>query len=437
MYNAVAADQPSRTRLHAHCESIMPLPLSRIALALGASILIVAIAATACRDGVSGPAIGELPSELAKVEEAYRALRERFVDREKLDPEKFSQAAVRAMVDSLDDRFTTYFTAERFRMRQETFRGIFDGMGANVTVRDGRVTIVAPLPDSPAQRAGIMPADVILAVDGEPVEGFSFGMVIDLIRGPEGEPVRLRIERPETGQVMDVTIVREGIRHVSATLELVADRVARVQITQFVATTVDDLKRVLDEVLELGVAGVVLDLRNNPGGLVTSVVDVASQFLSEGLVLFQIDADGERTEWRVTGGGKAREVPLVVLVNEGSASASEVLAGALQDRGRAPIIGTQTFGKGVVNTPVQFSDGSGLIITTARWFTPKGRTIGDVGITPDTEVPRTVEQIAEGQAPQLEAALDVLQGLIGAATGITGTSLRDQQPRAYVPANPG
>ncbi len=151
----------------------MPLPLVRVALVLGASILIVAMAATACSDGESGAAVGqpppvagELPSELAKVEEAYRALREQFVDREKLDAEKFSQAAVRAMVDSLDDRFTTYFTAERFRMTQEAFRGTFEGIGANVTVRDGRVTIVAPLPDSPAQRAGIMPADVILAVDG-------------------------------------------------------------------------------------------------------------------------------------------------------------------------------------------------------------------------------------------------------------------------------
>ena len=422
----------------------MLLPLNRISLALCACMLIMAVAATACSDGERGAAVGqsstvsgELPSELTKVEEAYRALRERFVDREKLDPEKFSQAAVRAMVDTLDDRFTTYFTAERFRMTQETFRGTFEGIGANVTVRDGRVTIVAPLPDSPVQRAGIMPADVILGVDGEPVEGFSLGMVIEQIRGPEGEPVRLRIERPATGEVIEVTIIREGIRLITATFELVADRVARVQITQFVATTADDLKRVLDEVLELGVAGVVLDLRNNPGGLVTSVVDVASQFLSQGLVLSQIDADGERTEWRVTGGGKAREVPLVVLVNEGSASGSEVLAGALQDQGRAPIIGTQTFGKGVVNTPVEFSDGSGLIITTARWFTPKGRTIGEVGITPDIEVPRTVDQIAEGLDPQLDAALDVLEGLISAATGSRGIFLRFQPPGAYVPANPG
>jgi carboxyl-terminal processing protease len=412
----------------------MPLLLSHISLVLGASMLIIVVAATACGDGESGTAAGqrptvagELPSELAKVDEAYHALRERFVDRE-----KFSEAAVRAIVDSLDDRFTTYFTAERFRMTQENFRGTFEGIGANVTVRDGRVTIVAPLPDSPAQRAGIMPADVILEVDGESVEGLSLGMVIDRIRGPEGEPVRIRIERAETGEVIDVTVVREGIRHITVTFELVADRVARVQITQFLATTVDDLKRVLDEVLDLGVAGVVLDLRNNPGGLVTSVVGVASQFLSQGLVLFQIDADGERTEWRVTGGGKAREIPLVVLVNEGSASASEVLAGALQDQGRASIIGTQTFGKGVVTIPVQFSDGSGLSITSARWFTPKGRTIGDVGITPNIEVPRTVDQIAEGQDPQLEAALEVLAGLIGADDGVTGKFLSYQKHSAYV-----
>ena len=358
----------------------------------------------------------EPPNELAKVGEAHRALRKHFVDREKLDPEKLSEAAIRAMVDALDDPFTAYFTAERFRMSEETFRGTFEGIGTNVTLRDGRMTIVAPLPDSPAERAGIMPGDIILEVDGKSVEGYSLSMVTDRIRGPEGEPVRLRIERPDTGELIDVTIVREGIRHVTARFELVTDRVARVQITQFVATTNDDLKRVLDEVLDLGVAGIALDLRNNPGGLITSVVDVASQFLSDGLVLFQINADGVRTEWKVTGGGKATEIPLVVLVNEGSASASEVLAGALQDQGRALIVGTQTFGKGVVNTPIQLSDGSGLIITTARWFTPKGRTIGNEGITPDTEVARTADDIAEGRDPQLDKAMDVLQRSIEATS---------------------
>ena len=357
-------------------------------------------------------AAGELPLDLVKIEEVYRALREHFVDRERLEPETLSGGAIRGMVGSLDDPFTSYFTPQRFLMTQETFRGTFQGIGANVTVRDGRVTIVAALPDSPAERAGLMPADVILEVDGESVEGFSLGMVIDQIRGPEGEPVHIRIERPETGEVIAVTIVREGIKHVTASFQQATDRIARVQITQFVATTDEDLERVLDEVLDLGMAGIVLDLRNNPGGLITTTVSVASQFLTDGLVLSQVDADGERREWKVAGGGKATEIPLVVLVNAGSAS--EVLAGALQDRGRGPIIRTQTFGKGVVNVPIQFSDDSGVFITTARWFTPKGRTIGDKGITPDIEVARTANDIAQGRDAQLDEAVDVLEGLIEA-----------------------
>ena len=405
-------------------KEIMPVHISRVTLILVASLVIVAIVASACNGDESSGAVkelpaaaGELPIDLVKIEEVYRALREHFVDRERLDPERLSGGAIRGIVDSLDDPFTSYFTPQRFRMTQETFRGNFEGIGANVTVRDGRVTIVAALPDSPAERAGLMPADVILEVDGESVEGFSLGMVIDQIRGPEGEPVHIRIERPETGEVIAVTIVREGIKHVTASFQQATDGIARVQITQFVATTDENLERVLDEVLDLGMAGIVLDLRNNPGGLITTTVSVASQFLTDGLVLSQVDADGERREWKVAGGGKATEIPLVVLVNEGSASASEVLAGALQDQGRAPIIGTQTFGKGVVNVPIQFSDGSGVFITTARWFTPKGRTIGDIGITPDIEVARTADDIAEGLDPQLDQALDVLEGLIEARAG--------------------
>ncbi len=233
-------------------------------------------------------------------------------------------------------------------------------------------------------------------------------MGIDRIRGPKGEPVGLRIQRPGTGEVLDFSIVRGAHQAVTVLFEMVTDRFARVRITEFAATTPDSLKRVLDEAIDSGAAGIVLDLRNNPGGLLREVIEVASEFLDKGLVLSQVDADGKRTEFKARGGGKATEIPLVVLVNEGSASASEVLAGALQDRGRAQIIGAQTFGKGVVNVPILFSDGSGLVITTARWFTPKGRTISDVGIAPDIEVPRTAEEIAAGRDPQLDKALDVL-----------------------------
>ena len=186
-------------------------------------------------------AAGELPLDLVKIEEVYQALREHFVDRERLDPERLSGGAIRGIVDSLDDPFTSYFTPQRFRMSQKSSQGTFEGIGANVTVRDGRVTIVSAVPDSPAERAGLMPADIILEVDGESVEGFSIGMVTDRIRGPEGEPVQLRIERPETGEVIAVTIVREAIKHVTASFQQMTDRIARVPITQFVATTDEDL----------------------------------------------------------------------------------------------------------------------------------------------------------------------------------------------------
>ena len=182
---------------------------------------------------------------------------------------------------------------------------------------------------------------------------------------------------------------------------------------------ITDSGSVLDDVLELGVAGVVLDLRNNPGGLVSSVVDVASQFLSQGLVLFQINADGERTEWKVTGGGKAREVPLVVLVNEGSASASEVFAGAIMDHGRATVIGTTTFGKGSVNNLWPLDDGSGINFTVARWFTPNGTLIEGKGITPDVVVEISEDETEDVQSDQ---AIELLKELI--ASGNRGAAAK-------------
>ena len=373
-----------------------------------AAVAVIALVA-ACNGGDGSGASGDTPRELDKVELAYRAFREHFVDRNKLDPGKLSEAAVRGMVAELNEPFTYYFIPERFRRSQQTLRGSFEGIGAQVTLRDGKVTIVSPFPDSPAEAAGLLPGDVILEVDGESVEGYSIDVVIDRISGPKGEPVVLRIQRPGTGEVLDLSIVRGAHQTVTVLYEMVTDRLARVQITEFAANTPDSLKRVLDEAIDSGVAGIVLDLRNNPGGLLREVIDIASEFLDDGLVLSQVDADGKRTEFKARGGGKATEIPLVVLVNEGSASASEVLAGALQDQGRAQIIGAQTFGKGDINVPVPFSDGSGLIITTARWFTPQGRTISRVGIAPDIEVPRTPEDIAEGRDPQLDKALNVLE----------------------------
>ncbi len=353
-----------------------------------------------------------VPQDLAKVYEAYQALQQHYVDRQTIDKEKLAEGAVRGMVQALEDPFTSYLSKRRYQESLESFEGAFQGIGAHVAVRDGKVTIVAPLPDTPAERAGLRSGDIIVAVEDRPVEGLSLDEVIEQVRGPKGTAVRIRIQQAETNRIVDHRIVRDEIKNATVLSEVLEDRIARVRITQFVQTTGENLESALDQLLDQRVRGIVLDLRNNPGGLLRVVVSVASQFLDDGLVLYETDADGKRTDHPVTGGGKVRRVPMVALVNGGSASGAEVVAGALQDRGRAPIIGTTTFGKGVVNTPVRLSDGSGLVITTARWFTPSGRQIGQVGIAPDIVVPRTAEDIAAGRDPQLERALAELRAAI-------------------------
>jgi carboxyl-terminal processing protease len=369
------------------------------------------------------------PEDLAKVWEAYEVLQERYVDRQSLDKEKLAEGAIRGMIATLDDPFTSYFPPRRYQENLELFEGAFQGIGAQVAIRDGHVTVVSPIPDTPADKAGLRAGDIILAVEDQSVEGLTLDEVIDRIRGPKGTPVRLRILQAQTNRIMDLRIVRDEIKNATVTYGLLEGPIARVRLTQFVERTDEDLIRALDELKDQKVRGIVLDLRNNPGGLLRVVIRVASQFLDKGLVLYEVDASGTRTDHAVQGGGDAKTIPLVVLVNGGSASGSEVVAGALQDQRRAVIIGTQTFGKGVVNTPIRLSDGSGMIVTTARWYTPNGRQIGKVGITPDVLVERTPEDIAAGRDPQLAKALELLtlQSNAGRSAWGAGTQAGEQR----------
>ena len=393
----------------------MTIRVSRGFLAITV-ILVTALVISAC--GVFS-SDDDSSHDLAKVLEAYEKLQENYVDRELLDPEVLSEAAIRGMLSALDDPFTTYFDPRGFEAAVGDIQGEFTGIGAEVTVRDDKPTVVAPIPGTPAEAAGLRAGDVFVEVDGRSLEGLSLDDVIFLIRGPKGEPVILKIFRASTDETFDVTIIRDTIRTVTVRTERLDNGIVRVRISQFAGRTGEELEAALKGLNEEGVRAIVLDLRNNPGGLLDVVVDVASEFLEGGLILYEIDGLGERRDWEARSGGQNIDTPMVVLVNGGSASGSEVVAGAMQARGRATVIGTQTFGKGVVNLPIPLKDGSGIYVTIARWFTPTGDQIGDIGITPDIIFEQSEDAVAAGQDPQLEKAIDVVEAEIRGLSAAT------------------
>ena len=330
-----------------------------------------------------------VPDGLEIIWEAYNFIINEYVDQEKVDPGVLAEAAVEAMVEALEDNHSSYVEPETFKLSSSSFDGKFSGIGAQVAQSpDGkRIVIVAPLPNTPAEKAGIRPGDLILAVNGEDTEGWSVLDGVNKIRGPEGEPVTLTVRHVGELYGVDITIIRGTIDQPSVTSRLLDETdFGVVKISTFTAETHQELREAIDDLVAQGVQGVVMDLRQNPGGLLSSTVDIASDFLNGGLVTYELNGRNERREWRAKPNPKFPDLPLVILVDEFSASGSEVLAGALQDHGRAVVIGTTSFGKGTVNLLRELSNGGGVYLVTGRWYTPLGRQLEEEGITPDVIV---------------------------------------------------
>ncbi len=347
-------------------------------------------------------------SPFGLVQEAYRILKQDHVDRAALDPSTLVPAAIRGMVEALGDSHTAYIDAATYKLERHAFEGAFQGIGATVAMVDGAITIVSPIRGSPAESSGIRPGDRILAVDGESTQGMALADAVARIRGTRGSKVVLTILHAGSSLPEQVEIVRDEIRTPSVFAELRDDGIAHMRISQFTSRTNEETVEALRGLRRTGMRGLVLDLRRNPGGLLEETVRVTSQFLASGAVLYEARADGPRKEWSVRSGGLATDLPMVILVDRGSASGSEVLAGALQDAGRAPLIGTRTFGKGTVNQVREMSDQSALYVSIARWYTPKGRQIEGAGLQPDVEVALTEDDLSRGRDPQLERALEIL-----------------------------
>ncbi|MCX6011527.1 MAG: S41 family peptidase [Chloroflexi bacterium] len=353
----------------------------KIAISLFLAVIIALAFAAGCLIG------GETSpqNDFDIVEQAWEIILRDYVENDQIDTEALAQGAVRGMVEALGDPYTSYLDAEDYQLGLKSLEGSFEGVGAYVTIKDEQLMIIAPIADSPADKAGIRAGDIVLEIDGQSTTGMSLVEAVLLVQGPEGTQVDLLVLHEGETEPELISIIRAVIEVPSVEFEM-REEFAYIVITNFSERTAEELLTVMETINQQGAEGIILDLRGNPGGLLETVVDVAGFFLREGVVVDVVDSKGNHDVYSVRPGGITTDLPMVVLVDGYSASGSELLAGALQDYERAVIAGTTTFGKGSVDILRRLGDGSGLYITNARWFTPKGRLIEGEGIYPDYEL---------------------------------------------------
>lgn len=342
--------------------------------------------------------------------EAVAILEEKFIDKDNIEPEKLTQGAIRGAVRSLGDPYTEYLPPKEAQQFIDNVRGSFEGIGAEIGFRKEILTVIAPLEASPAQKAGLKAGDSILAIDGVSTLDMSLEEAVGRIRGPKGTAVVLTIGREENNSITDISIVRDTIAIPVVEWRLLEDNpdIAYVRVFHFTESARSVFSKTAQEILRSPAKKIILDLRNNPGGFLEVSVDIAGWFLDEqALVAREKFSDGSEKLYRTKKNSALETYPMVVLVNQGSASAAEILAGALRDDRKIPLIGMQTFGKGSVQVLEPITDGGSLKVTVARWLTPNGTSIEGKGLAPDFEVALSEEN--ESKDPQLEKAVEILK----------------------------
>jgi carboxyl-terminal processing protease len=362
-------------------------------------LLLLSVALTVYLSFSVGCVLGSTatPSEasgLDVVQQAWGIIFKDYVDNKKLDSRALSEAAIKGIVEALNDPYTAFLDPQTYQLSTSSFQGKYQGIGATIGVRDKQIIIIAPIPDSPADKAGLKAGDAVLEVDGVSTSGMSPAEVALRVRGPKGTSVRLLILHQGETAPVEIEIVRAEINLPSVYFQM-RGQIAYIRITSFSERTNDELIPVLSAMTNQGATGIVMDLRMNPGGLLQTVTDVASHFLKEGVVVYVVDNQGKKTSYPVQTGGTKTNLPMVILTDNYSASGSEVLAGAMQDYGRAVIAGTRTYGKGSADILYELKDGSAIYLTIARWLTPNGRLIEGKGIQPDYELSLTGDDLVQ------------------------------------------
>jgi carboxyl-terminal processing protease len=343
--------------------------------------------------------------------QAWDLVHDQFVD-QPVDDVALMRGAIKGMLEALNDQHTSYLDPVQFESSEERLQGQeYEGIGAWVDITGEYLTIISPMPGSPAEEAGLQPGDQVIAVDGEDMTGMDGEAVRQKVIGPRGSQVRLTIRREGVEEPFDVFVRRASIVVPSIDYKMLEENIAYIRLFTFGDDTTRDLRDALKELLAENPAGLILDLRYNGGGYLNTAIDVGSEFIKDGVLMYEVFGDGSRRTFESNGKGLATSIPLVILVNDGSASASEIVAGAVQDYGRGQLVGVPTFGKGSVQiyTPLMEEQGA-VRITIARWLTPNGRTIHEEGLTPDVVIEMPEEGAGQDEDPQLQKAIDILLG---------------------------
>ncbi len=342
--------------------------------------------------------------------QTWDIIHKQFVD-QPIDDVSLMRGAITGALDALGDEHTSYMDPATYLQANIPLQGSYEGIGAWVDTEAEFLTIVSPMPASPAEEAGLEPGDQVIAIDGEDMTGVDGSLAVRKVLGPAGTTVTLTILRKGEPSPFDVTMMRREISIPSVVGEMVEGDIAYIQIFSFSNDTSDKLRSAIEDLMAQNPVGMVVDLRGNGGGYLFSAIEVASEFIDKGLLMTERFGDGSEETYDALGDGLATEIPLVVLIDGGSASASEIVAGAIQDYGRGLLVGENSFGKGSVQNwiPLQ-EDGGAVRVTVARWYTPEGHQIHEVGLAPDVLVEFTEDDLQADRDPQLEQAISILHG---------------------------
>lgn len=341
---------------------------------------------------------------------AWDTVKEKHINRKDLDTQKMVYGAISGMLKATGDPYTSFFDPEENKAFSQDLGGSFDGIGAELGVKDNLLTVIAPLDESPAQKAGLRAGDKILKIGDKIISDMSIDESVALIRGEKGTEVKLTILPNGEKETKEISIIRDTIEVKSVKIEFKDDSIAHLEITKFGENTDQEFNSATKTLLAKNTKGIILDLRNNPGGLLDRSISIASRMIPRGkIIVSEEDSFGKKENFFTKGGDTLSSIPMVVLINEGSASASEILAGALKDNRDLTLIGEKSFGKGTVQELINLPHGSSVKVTVAKWLTPNGEYIMDKGINPDIEVKMTGDDYKNDKDPQLDKALEVLK----------------------------